>query len=122
MHCAAIDWTVIRMGSVDPRETIPPSADASVSAGPVNILFIEDSEHDVELAVRTLERDGLQASWRQVATEPTLKEALAAALPDVIVSDFSMPGFDGLLALRISRQLAPAVPFIFVSGTIGEER
>jgi diguanylate cyclase (GGDEF)-like protein len=88
----------------------------------VNALFIEDMEEDVELAVRALEKDGVSTAWSRVASEAELKQALAEARPEVILSDFSMPGFDGLQALRIARVLAPGVPFIFLSGTIGEER
>ena len=88
----------------------------------VEVLFIEDSEFDVELAVRALRKEGLSPRWSVVTTERALKETLAANVPHVILSDFSMPEFDGLAALGISRQMAPQVPFIFVSGTIGEER
>ena len=89
---------------------------------PVNLLFIEDSRDDVQLALLALERDGLRPSWKHVATEVELREALKSSTPDAILSDFSMPEFDGLAALRIARDFAPRVPFIFVSGTIGEER
>jgi diguanylate cyclase (GGDEF)-like protein/PAS domain S-box-containing protein len=89
---------------------------------PVEVLFIEDSELDVELAVRALRQDGLQAHWRTVASEPALQDALVGAAPEVILSDFSMPGFDGMKALQLVRELVPQVPFIFLSGTIGEER
>ena len=51
-----------------------------------------------------------------------MRAALAAALPDVILSDFSLPQFDGMSALAVAREVAPDVPFIFLSGTIGEER
>jgi diguanylate cyclase len=88
----------------------------------VNLLFVEDSKEDVELALRALKRDGIEVRSRHVDSEPALREALGAARPDAVLSDFSMPGFDGLHALRIVRELAPEVPFIFVSGTIGEER
>jgi diguanylate cyclase (GGDEF)-like protein len=93
-----------------------------MTQSPVSVLFIEDSPADVELALRALERDGLRASWIRVSTEPELRAALSGSPPDAILSDFSMPGFDGLAALRISRALSPRIPFIFVSGTIGEER
>jgi diguanylate cyclase (GGDEF)-like protein/PAS domain S-box-containing protein len=89
---------------------------------PVNVLFVEDSQDDVELELRALERDGLQILSQRVDSEGALRQALATMLPDAILSDFSMPGFDGLQALKLSRELAPRVPFIFVSGTIGEER
>ena len=89
---------------------------------PVNLLFIEDSRDDVQLALLALERDGLRPSWKHVATEAELRKALKSSTPDAILSDFSMPDFDGLAALKIARDFAPRVPFIFVSGTIGEER
>src|SRR3977135_1062507 len=85
---------------------------------PVNLLFIEDSRDDVQLALLALERDGLRPSWRHVATEMELREALKSSTPDAILSDFSMPEFAGLAALRVSREFAPRVPFIFVSGPI----
>ncbi|TAK40826.1 MAG: response regulator, partial [Betaproteobacteria bacterium] len=89
---------------------------------PVNVLFVEDAEADVELAVRALKRDGLEVSWRRVESEGMMKDALGRLKPDAILSDFAMPQFDGLHALRLARDLAPDVPFIFLSGTIGEER
>ena len=88
----------------------------------INILFVEDSQPDVELSLRALGQDGLRAQWRRVDSETALREGLAAQKPDVIFSDFSMPGFNGLRALEIAREMAPDIPFIFVSGTIGEER
>ncbi|HWA37749.1 MAG TPA: EAL domain-containing protein [Burkholderiales bacterium] len=89
---------------------------------PVNILFVEDSEDDVELALRAMKRDGIEALWRRVQTERDMRAMLAELKPDAILSDFSMPGFDGLLALRLAKEIVPEVPFIFLSGTIGEER
>jgi diguanylate cyclase (GGDEF)-like protein len=88
----------------------------------LNLLFVEDSAQDVELALRALKRDGVEAAWRRVDSELAMRAALSEAQPDVILSDFSMPQFDGLLALRLAREVAPHVPFIFLSGTIGEER
>ena len=89
---------------------------------PVNLLFVEDSAEDVQLALRALKRDGVEALWRQVDSETAMKVALSEGRPDAILSDFSMPGFDGLEALLLAREIAPHVPFIFLSGTIGEER
>ena len=88
----------------------------------VNMLFVEDSPDDVELALRSLKSDGISPHWRRVDCEGDLRQALGGLKPDAILSDFSMPGFDGLHALRIAHELTPDVPFIFVSGTIGEER
>jgi diguanylate cyclase (GGDEF)-like protein len=89
---------------------------------PVNLLFVEDSADDVQLALRALRRDGIEALWRQVDSKTAMKVALSEARPDAILSDFSMPGFDGLEALLLAREIVPHVPFIFLSGTIGEER
>jgi diguanylate cyclase (GGDEF)-like protein/PAS domain S-box-containing protein len=88
----------------------------------VEVLFIEDSEDDIELAVRALGKDGLEVSFQRVDSADGLRRVLAMAQPDVILSDFAMPDFDGIHALKLARELAPQVPFIFLSGTIGEER
>ena len=88
----------------------------------MELLFVEDSKEDIELALRALKRDGIETRARHVDCEAALREALGAARPDAVLSDFSMPAFDGLQALRVVREVAPDVPFIFVSGTIGEER
>ena len=89
---------------------------------PIQVLFIEDSEIDVELALRSLEQGGFDVSWECVQAEEELKRTLSSHRPQAILSDFSMPGFDGMEALRLAKEMAPGVPFIFVSGTIGEER
>ena len=89
---------------------------------PVRVLFVEDSEDDFELALRALKREGLEISARRVDSEQGMREALADFGAELILSDFSMPRFDGLAALRTAKSVAPDVPFIFVSGTIGEER
>src|SRR6266568_4311107 len=60
--------------------------------------------------------------WARVQDEADLKQALRSSKPQAVLSDFSMPGFDGIQALRVVREMTPGVPFIFVSGTIGEER
>jgi diguanylate cyclase (GGDEF)-like protein len=88
----------------------------------LRLLFVDDSENDVELALGALRRDGLEALWQRVDSEVAMRQALATFMPEAILSDFSMPHFDGLSALRLAREMAPDLPFIFLSGTIGEER
>jgi diguanylate cyclase (GGDEF)-like protein len=92
------------------------------SVNPVRILFVEDIEYEAELSVHQLQRAGIPCEWKRVETEATLRQALTEFVPHIVLSDFSLPQFDGLSALSIVRKQMPDVPFIFVSGTIGEER
>ncbi|MDQ2639767.1 MAG: EAL domain-containing protein [Pseudomonadota bacterium] len=89
---------------------------------PIRILFVEDQKADAERAIHQLKRAGMACEWRRVETEQSLLDSLDEFSPDLILSDFSLPQFDGLSALRISLEKAPLVPFVFLSGTIGEER
>jgi len=91
-------------------------------ANPIRILFVEDLQVDADLALHHLKRAGMNCVAQRVDTEAALIAALQAFDPHIILSDFSLPQFDGMSALRIVTQRAPHVPFLFVSGTIGEER
>ena len=84
--------------------------------------MVEDTPADAELILRGLKRSHLECDVHRVDTEPDFLRALHEHRPQLILSDFSMPRFDGLRALQIAVERAPDVPFIFVSGTIGEER
>jgi diguanylate cyclase (GGDEF)-like protein len=88
----------------------------------IRILFVEDLQLDVELALHQIRRAGIACVWHRVETGQALTAALEEFDPTVILSDFTLPQFDGMSALRIAQQLAPNTPFIFLSGTIGEER
>jgi DNA-binding NtrC family response regulator len=88
----------------------------------VDVLFIEDSAADIELAVRRLQHGGFRCRYRVAESEHALRRALRERLPDFILSDFTLPEFDGFTALSIAREAAPDVPFLFLSGTLGEER
>jgi signal transduction histidine kinase len=82
---------------------------------------VEDSPEDAELMSEQMLDAGLDARFERVESEAELRQALAAFQPDIVLSDLSMPGFSGDDALRIVRETSPEVPFIFVSGTMGEE-
>ena len=88
---------------------------------PIRILLVEDTPVDAELASRALTKAGLDHTMERVASGRDFLERLASFAPDVILSDYSMPGFDGADALALARRHAPEIPFIFLSGTIGEE-
>ncbi len=85
------------------------------------ILMVEDVAADAELVLRELKRAGLACEVCRVETAVDYRRALEAFQPQVILSDFSMPRFDGMEALRIASHSYPDIPFIFVSGTLGEE-
>ena len=87
----------------------------------LRLLLVEDNATDVELETRELLKAGIRTQHRVADTAEAFREALEEFAPDVILSDFSMPRFDGMEALRIARERAPDTPFLFVSGTLGEE-
>jgi len=89
---------------------------------PIRILLIEDMELEAELTLRELRRHGITPLVERVETDEAMRAALRDFKPSIILSDFSLPKFDGLRALDVARECAPEVPFLFVSGTIGEER
>lgn len=88
---------------------------------PLRVLVIEDSESDAALVVRQLEQAGHAPSWLRVDGEESLRGALDAERWDVVISDYRLPGFDAAKALTIVRAVERDLPFIVVSGTIGDE-
>jgi diguanylate cyclase (GGDEF)-like protein len=88
----------------------------------LRLLIIEDVAADAELAIQQLKWAGLGCTWTRVDTEAGLRRELRELRPHLVISDFSLPGYDGSAALSLVRREAPDVPFIFLSGTIGEER
>ena len=87
----------------------------------IRVLIAEDVATDAELSARELKRAGLRVACRVADSEQAFRKALVEFAPQVILSDFSMPQFDGMAALDLARELAADIPFIFVSGTLGEE-
>ena len=94
----------------------------AASPGMPGILLLEDNDSDAELLTRELRRAGLDFDIQRVETRDDYVRALREQKPSLIISDYTLPGFDGLSALGFARQMLPASPFLFVSGTIGEER
>lgn len=87
----------------------------------LRVLLVEDSQSDVELALYELKKAGFDCTDRAVSTRAALVHELDTFEPDIILSDFTLPQFDGLSALQICQATRPDIPFIFVSGTIGED-
>lgn len=87
----------------------------------VQVLLIEDSEDDARLTVLALRRGGFKPSYQRVQDALSLRGALGEPGWDAVLADFSMPHFSGIEALNIFRTSGLDIPFIFVSGTIGEE-
>ncbi len=87
----------------------------------LRILILEDNPDDMELAKRELQQGGIRFTSLGVDTEAAFRDALNTFQPLLILSDYSLPSFDGLSALAIARQECPHTPFIFVSGAMGEE-
>jgi PAS domain S-box-containing protein len=88
---------------------------------PLNILIVEDSDDDALLLLRELRRGGYEPAFERVETVDDMKAALEQRQWDLVVSDYMMPKFSGLAALEVLQESGLDVPFIIVSGNIGED-
>src|SRR3972149_633846 len=87
----------------------------------LRVLVVEDSQDDTELLLRELRRGGYDLTFERVDTPTAMKTALDRQEWGVVFADYSMPHFSGPAALTLLRESAFDVPFIFVSGTMGED-
>ncbi len=87
----------------------------------IKILILEDNESDADLLQRELHKAGIIFSAQVVQSRKEFESALTTFDPDIILSDYNLPAFDGVTAFRIKQKICPQKPFIIVSGTIGEE-
>jgi PAS domain S-box-containing protein/putative nucleotidyltransferase with HDIG domain len=88
---------------------------------PIRVLIVEDSEDDALLMLRVLEKGGYGPEYRRVETAEAMRDALAAEAWELILCDYRMPRFDGLAALALYKEAGLDIPFILVSGAVGEE-
>ncbi|MEI7980719.1 MAG: response regulator [Bacteroidota bacterium] len=86
----------------------------------IRVLLIEDSAEDTNTLVEELKKGNFEVHWQRVDQKNTLSDALESGTWDLILSDYEMPGFGGLIALSMVREKGLDVPFIFVSGVMGE--
>jgi DNA-binding NtrC family response regulator len=98
-----------------------PGEGAQTGRRDARILILEDEEWDAELAQRLLTTAGMRFSATVVDTRAAFVERLETFRPDVILSDFALPGFSGEEALAIAQQACPQTPFIIWSGVLGDE-
>lgn len=88
---------------------------------PFKLLMVEDSPEDAELLLRTLRKGGMAPDYQRVQTAEALAQALEKGYWDVVISDYSMPGFDGTRALAMVHEADADLPFLFFSGTLEVE-
>ncbi|HTD71357.1 MAG TPA: response regulator, partial [Gemmatimonadales bacterium] len=88
----------------------------------LRILLLEDVPADAALVERHLTKSGLEFISQRVDTRARFEEALREFVPDIILSDHGLPGFDGSAALQLVKQRFPALPVILVTGSLNEEK
>ncbi len=88
---------------------------------PTRILFAEDVATDAELAIREIKKGNLHFTYRIVDTEDDFLQELINFKPNLVISDYAMPAFDGMTALKITRSLPDFIPFIILTGSMNEE-
>jgi PAS domain S-box-containing protein len=93
----------------------------SQEKGKIKILFVEDLPSDVELAKRVIAREKIDFTYVVADTAVRFKEELEQFRPDIVVSDYSMPAFDGMSALKITLASEFEIPFIMLTGSMNEE-
>lgn len=87
----------------------------------MRILHLEDDSKDAELIQATLEAEGIACEITRVETPAAFRTSLELNAFDLVLADYTLPAFDGISALKVVKEISPDVPFIFVSGTLGEE-
>jgi PAS domain S-box-containing protein len=89
---------------------------------PLKALMVEDSADDAQLLLAELRRGGYDVTWERVETAEAMRAALGRQHWDIVIADYRMPGFSGLAALELLKASGRGLPFIIVSGTMGEEQ
>ena len=87
----------------------------------LHVLIVEDSLDDAQLVVREIQRGGYAVEFERVETQTAMEQALLSRAWDIILSDYSLPSFSAMAALRTLKASGLDIPLIVVSGTIGEE-
>ena len=113
--------SVVNQGAYHPFCPFFGSSMTTISEAPIRILFVEDSEFDHELMLATLARGGIEVEAVRVEEAGPMREALATRTWDAVVSDHNLPRFSSFEALKVLRDSDLDLPFLVVSGEMGEE-
>jgi PAS domain S-box-containing protein len=105
--------------SADSSSFLPPTDSANAPRA-IRVLLLEDRKTDAEILVRELRRAGFSPDWQRVETEAGFVTALETP-PEIILADYSLPQYDGIRALEVLRERGLDIPFILISGTVGED-
>jgi len=105
----------------DEQSAVGADVEADSAGRSARILILEDEPWDAKLAQRLLVEAGLNLEAVVVDTKASFIEQLATFQPDIILSDYYLPGFSGREALKIAQELHPDIPFIIWSGVLGDE-
>jgi PAS domain S-box-containing protein len=90
-------------------------------ATPLRVLFVEDSDDDTQLMIREIRRGGYDIEWERIETRAAMQVALAGQPWDLVISDHTMPQFSSMQALEVLKNSGQDLPFIIISGSIGED-
>jgi DNA-binding NtrC family response regulator len=118
---ALVETALVETITVPAQANAVTAAQADVPGRHARILILEDEAWDAALAQRLLVGAGLELTAVVVDTKALFIEQLAAFRPDVILSDYHLPGFTGQEALKIAQEIDPDIPFIIWSGVLGDE-
>ena len=92
-----------------------------MAAESLRVLVVEDRAEDAELAIRELRRAAIRCETQRVDSAPAFRHALADFTPDIVLADYTVPGFGGMAALEILQAEAPDIPLVIVTGSLDEE-
>jgi two-component system cell cycle sensor histidine kinase/response regulator CckA len=118
---ALVRWNLQSIGNHPPNASQTLEAPASISDHAWNILHLEDSPDDRFMIQSLLQEQDVPIEIVAVDNQADFAAALGEKCFDVILSDMTLPGFDGMTALRFAREKCPEIPFVFVTGSMGEE-
>src|ERR1017187_1727238 len=105
-----------------PNLSQPPEPKAPTMSDTLRILVLEDRPADAQLMLREVRKEGIKFTALRVETEQDFRKQLREFRPGLILSDYRLPTYDGMSALTVAQEECPEVPFILVSGTLGEDK